>query len=1851
MAGAITSATSAIPFSDTSSRRSSIGQYAPSGNKPVTAVPASTGSNTQTGVLPPRHFAARPPIRPHGSNPATIQYPLTAPSPFPPHFNPFFPRPAPHLYGPPPPPAVAAHLKNLEAFSAQARQQILTWGERANWRIDLVFLPPGDKPGPSTTAATIAGGVGQSLEVSSLSGGAPTGNESHSSIIKEGQSSSTPVGATSGRPITAEMSVVASDALLSNSEQGGSKDRETLESISETLEKEESGEGFDSTDKDGPSTGEGRGSVAGENDEPDLMELFGGEGWATGLEDEAMDFGRDVNDVPSATKEPDKEQTNVVVDNNSSDKKLDNACTDTEKPTESPGAGMEGASGPGMESEVDESSPPKLVSVASALSLLASPAFLTQLNPQIREKCKALADDISEAMTSGTVAADSRAVSGTKVVEAEVESGVTQDESPETKIAEVDEGNETAVTQARVADTSVSDCAIDRESESQPNLETVEAVEKTMPPQNEGLNTSSIEADLTVNVLESELVDGDDENPVAIAKKELEVEYREKFEKEVESLRRRSQLALDEYTRDKFDHVRRVAELQDMLATFGVVPHPPPANGAPALVENASIVNSTQVDLSPLELLGRIAEEELVRRDAVSSAVDTRIARASITIAPPRPVIDISVGGSYVAGYEPPRRTSPPEPARRSKRRRYYYTSGESEDTDDDRAGGRGLSGNRVWSASETGSSEGEEGGERSWELRGMNSTAGGTRRRRWGAPLAEGGTHKSGWMHRRNREPSDSEDEVRSGRGGRSEVARTNRRRPLVTAVEINVKGRRIITTSARAAAAGTGRRREESDEDEDEDGEEEDDRDKASASAKREVRLIPRRTVSRKNAARKDAAGISDDDDEGEALEEDGDDVGHSLQGDDDSEETERPTTRSRRRAQPLETSGVKEKGEVWQDNKLIPKLPRNSIIVPSHVGVPAVGKPVPAGTMAQLTRGVQSAGSVVIGPSIHPATVGRVKVVHPPAQTGQSPVQSASSVAIRPITSGQLLPRPFMPGLSPTTIQRRPARKPVDISNIPVTGVTVRKLKDSILSLNATANAYGKLSSHADAVKILEDDTMAANEPPTSTSVSVSAPESASASPRRKIKLMVRPPSRPGSPDRSRAISRGDSAPESRVNSPDRVAPIVAGSLTPLHRPSNTESGLTTPKGTLFKSFSPKELVNEVNKKLQADIAKGIYIGRTNLPPFQQPIPVRPLVIGGTVVGPSGQQANGHGTMPSGSPAYVGNYNHGNYFRPALPGTLGQLPPGSQGLNSGMQPEMDEKWRIAFAQLPPGTLEKNPALARFSGPFSSASVFPNTMAFAASTSVTGTTTIGLPTTIGGIPGVMAPASTFHSVGVRPRPTGTSPVLGRSLPVSGEERRVTGLAGSGSPIPVTGVSAGGGHGGNTSASKNDGSIASGRKETDDRIHTGGMKRKLDSEDRPSSVKRPKEISAPGRAEISSNTQDVDGAVLPNGINPGVSSSSAPATAGVIGTHAPIPVPISTSGIFRPMPFTMPGGQTFNGISVPLQQGGHLIFPMASGPSVTLGTSTTIPEAQLPSTMPLTTSSSIPLVDGSGGTRPPQQLPQIKSRVGRKPSKLKDTRDLSQIPASGWPMPVIGPPPKLGSFTTSSTDVGAQSSAGATIPTHSNGESVAGLLGAFAPSGSETVGEVAHLIGQNVGTSSENGHHTNEPADILHKVANFLLSTWFVAGKMFARSAGSWASLARAQAVLAPGRFVRPVIGSRGFASSTPKRAEEADFVQSIYVNALRSYKPAPTTETVDLPETFSKPAVPAVPSLEAAPASSGEETGEIVLVREEDFPPYKDPAEDPEDFDLWWDYTLDHEYPPYSYNRPHKPPTELHE
>jgi hypothetical protein len=54
--------------------------------------------------------------------------------------------------------------------------------------------------------------------------------------------------------------------------------------------------------------------------------------------------------------------------------------------------------------------------------------------------------------------------------------------------------------------------------------------------------------------------------------------------------------------------------------------------------------------------------------------------------------------------------------------------------------------------------------------------------------------------------------------------------------------------------------------------------------------------------------------------------------------------------------------------------------------------------------------------------------------------------------------------------------------------------------------------------------------------------------------------------------------------------------------------------------------------------------------------------------------------------------------------------------------------------------------------------------------------------------------------------------------------------------------------------------------------------------------------------------------------------------------------------------------------------------------------------------------------------------------------------------------------------------------------------------------------------------------------------------------------------------------------------------------------------------------------------PSLEVTVSEAIDEGGEIVLVNADDFAPYVDPIENPEDWDPWWDYTTDHEVYPVS-------------
>ncbi|KAI9033311.1 hypothetical protein DFJ74DRAFT_179359 [Hyaloraphidium curvatum] len=125
-----------------------------------------------------------------------------------------------------------------------------------------------------------------------------------------------------------------------------------------------------------------------------------------------------------------------------------------------------------------------------------------------------------------------------------------------------------------------------------------------------------------------------------------------------------------------------------------------------------------------------------------------------------------------------------------------------------------------------------------------------------------------------------------------------------------------------------------------------------------------------------------------------------------------------------------------------------------------------------------------------------------------------------------------------------------------------------------------------------------------------------------------------------------------------------------------------------------------------------------------------------------------------------------------------------------------------------------------------------------------------------------------------------------------------------------------------------------------------------------------------------------------------------------------------------------------------------------------------------------------------------------------------------------------------------------------------------------------------------------------------------------------------STALVARVVAKSAAVRTALPAaaVCPRMFATAAPK-AQRDDVIQKLYLDALRSYTPAAETEKPDLPDKVSKPAVPAAPALELSPAEPIEEGGEIVLVRAEDFPAYVDPIENPEDWDPWWDYSIDSE------------------
>ncbi|KXS21786.1 hypothetical protein M427DRAFT_278746 [Gonapodya prolifera JEL478] len=1101
------------------------------------------------------------------------------------------------------------------------------------------------------------------------------------------------------------------------------------------------------------------------------------------------------------------------------------------------------------------------------------------------------------------------------------------------------------------------------------------------------------------------------DDPVTRAKQELEKEYEERLEVEIVAVRRRAQLALDNYTHDKLDHARRLAELQDILERSGIVVPPwrgsePPGSSARATSpEEPYDVDAEQFGdgdgLNPLEMLGRLADRELKRRRAVVAAADRHLARVGPPIMPQRPVADFSVRGSYVGAYVRPRLRSPEEPWRKPRRRRYYYTS-ESEESDEKDGVGRGT-----WSSSETGSSDGEDEARQRERERERDILKYG---KRWRSGVR---SRRRGWawsrppLHDDGSETEDDESVQANVKKGK---------RPPGPAKSGTVKPAGTSIATSRAPVTGLGRRtRDESEEEEEEEEEDDEKGGKGIGVAARRGRYAVRRMAAARRAARKEMEEEEDEDEVDEEDEDDEEDGG--VQEDDDGEDERGRGRRLRGRDKENKTGGVN-----------VPKLPRNTIIVPSNVGVPAVGKPVPAGTMAQITKVAQSSGSIATSVGIA-ASSGRVKVVHPPAPSGSLGTSPGVPSGPRPPTSivipGQSTPRPFVPGQGVTTIQRRPARKPVDITNIPVSGITVRKLKEPAPAAqtpggervvgaqgNGTENVVGQ-GANSGTTGTVE----AAGNGTTSVAPSVppSAPDSTSGSPRRKIKLMVRPPSRPGSPDRSRVVSRAGSNLESRDMSPERNQAIVAGSLTPRQAGS---SAPMSPKGVgpLFKTFSPKELVNEVNRKLQADIAKGIYIGRTNMPTYQQTLPVRPLISTGG--GPP--NGNGPGSAPSrgqtsagvGPPSsFIGNHGgHGpGYYRPHGPGSMMQAMPGQpNGSGPGGAPmpqEIEEKWRIAFAHLPPGTIEKNPALQKFgTGPYTPGGPLgypPPT----SQSSLSGT--MGVPTTMPGIPSSMPPHPSFHPSMMmgRPRPMGLPSGMPRPMySVGGDERRgdgstsVQGISGgASSQAGGVGQIAVGGYSSSSGPPKTDGMLLAMRKDGDDRLPTSGVKRKLDVESGPGLMKRAREEFNPTRPEGSAGGQEAGEGSGTSGRRPsGPLPLSIPSTSSSLNTHSSIPVSLP-GPMFRPMTFAMPSGQSFSGIQVPLQQGGHLLFPMNQG-------SQGGPSPTQPSTSPQ--SQPFPLPDGIG--RPGPTLPPIRARMGpQKTGKEGPGGPDGSRSLGTWPMPV----------------------------------------------------------------------------------------------------------------------------------------------------------------------------------------------------------------------------------------------------
>ncbi|KAI9199297.1 uncharacterized protein BJ171DRAFT_632238 [Polychytrium aggregatum] len=83
-------------------------------------------------------------------------------------------------------------------------------------------------------------------------------------------------------------------------------------------------------------------------------------------------------------------------------------------------------------------------------------------------------------------------------------------------------------------------------------------------------------------------------------------------------------------------------------------------------------------------------------------------------------------------------------------------------------------------------------------------------------------------------------------------------------------------------------------------------------------------------------------------------------------------------------------------------------------------------------------------------------------------------------------------------------------------------------------------------------------------------------------------------------------------------------------------------------------------------------------------------------------------------------------------------------------------------------------------------------------------------------------------------------------------------------------------------------------------------------------------------------------------------------------------------------------------------------------------------------------------------------------------------------------------------------------------------------------------------------------------------------------------------------------------------------------DFIQKLYLDAIRGYVPKETTEKVAIPDKFTVPAPPPKPELETAPARAvqGEEA-----FAEEEWPALYNAIDDPHNYNDEWDFTTDND------------------